>query len=226
MFQPKKRNQTKLFAENPLATSPLSHIHPFLSNLPLQVGPPASSPFPPSLCSRPQAERRGSAVTCSRRRSCARPTLAARRSSRADQHRAFSLPHPYSNPPADPERHGRRRDPARPRWPAMPRPRGTQLGSQGVSPMLPERATILATSRDGRSSRLDSGAPWPQLGHGGSARSGRSSHGTNANSPLLRSSTCSCPPKPPRSDPKGWKKVAHRADGRRRSEPKRRAKIR
>jgi hypothetical protein len=75
--------------------------------------------------------------------------------------------------------------------------------------MLPEQALALAMSRDGRSSRFDGGAPWLQLGHGGSARSGRSSHGAGAILPLLQSITCPCPPKPPRADPRGREKAAH-----------------
>jgi hypothetical protein len=111
----------------------------------------------------------------------------------------------------DPERHGRRRDPARPRWPATLGPRGTQLGGQGASPTLPEQATTLAKTRDSRSPRLDGGAPWPRLGHGGGARSGRSRHGAGAILPLLRSITFPCPPKPPKIDPKSREEAAHRS---------------
>jgi hypothetical protein len=100
---------------------------------------------------------------------------------------------------------------ARPWWPAMPGPQVSQMGGQGASPTLPEQAPALATSRDGRSSRLDGGAPRPQLGHGGSARSGRSRHGAGVILPLLRSITCPCPPKPPKTDPRGREEAAHRS---------------
>jgi hypothetical protein len=139
---------------------------------------------------------------------------------------SISTTPPFSNLLANLEHHGRRRDTARPRWPATLGPRGSQLGVQRASPTLPERFTTLVTSRDGRSSRFDGGAPGPQLGHGGRARSGRSSHETAANSPLLRSLTCSCPPKPPRSDPRGREMVAHRSRWTAVLGTERRAKIR
>jgi hypothetical protein len=98
-----------------------------------------------------------------------------------------------------------------PWWPAMPGLRGTQLGGQGASPTLPERATTLAKTRDSRSPRLDGGAPWPQHGHGGRVRSGHPGLGAGAILPLLRSITRPCPPKPPRTDPKGREEAAHRS---------------
>jgi hypothetical protein len=128
IFQPLERTLTTAFCGKPPRNS-LFLTHPSLTLCFSLIGG-ASCFFSPSplFYSRPQAERRGSAVACPRRRSCPGQGSATRRSLARRPAQGIPTPPLFPNPSADSEHHGRRRDKAQPWWPATPGPRVSQMG--------------------------------------------------------------------------------------------------